>query len=125
MDVHFTCNINALGDTLYPKVRVRRTYVRKIGPRRQRKQRAPRRVVQSSSGYVNVDTVMRGVNLIKRGVNTNLVKMMIDGAVSLIPLAYNSLKNRIFGRKKEKQQHRVIIRQVISHRWVNIITKLL
>ena len=86
--------------TLYPtKVRIKRTYVRKIGPRRQRKQRAPKRQ-QTGSGYVNVNNLMRGLNLAKRGANTEFGKTITDGAVSLLSKAYKSIKNRVFGRKK-------------------------
>ena len=50
-------------DTLYPtKVRIRRTYVRKIGPRRQRK----RRQAQAGSGYVDSDKLMSGLSLAKK-----------------------------------------------------------
>ena len=45
---------------------------------------------------------MRGVNLVKRGANTDLGKMIIDDAVGFIPTAYNSIKRRIFGHKKTK-----------------------
>ena len=79
------------------KVRVKRTYKRKIGPRRERKQRAPRRAQQSGSGYVNqyvnAGNLMRGVNLVKRGANNDLGKMIIDDAVGFIPTAYyNSIE---------------------------------
>ena len=82
---------------LYPtKVWVKRTYKRKIGPRRERKQRTPRRARQSGSGYVNqyvnAGNLMRGVNLVKRGANNDLGKMIIDDAVGFIPTAYNSIK---------------------------------
>ena len=73
---------------LYPtKVRVERTYQQKIGLRRQRKQNAPRRVPQAGSGYGTADNAMRGVNLVKRGANTDLGKMIIDDAIGFIPTA--------------------------------------
>ena len=86
-------------ETLYPtKVRIRRTYVRKVGPRRQRKQRANKRQ-QTGSGYLDANNLMRGVNLTKRGANTELGKTIIDDALSLLPKAYKSIKYRVFGRK--------------------------
>ena len=90
-------------DMLYStRVRVKRTYKPKIGPRRQRKQRPPRRVLQSGSRYVNADNLMRGVNLVKRRANTDLRKMIIDDAIGFIPTAYNSIKRGTFGCKKIK-----------------------
>ena len=68
-------------DTLYPtKVRIRRTYVQKIGPRRQRK----RRRGQTGSGYVDSDKLMCRLNLAKRDANMELGKTIIDEAVSLL-----------------------------------------
>ena len=73
---------------LYPtKVRVERTYQQKIGLRRQRKQNAPRRVLEAGSEYGTADNAMRGVNLVKRGANTDLGKMIIDDAIGFIPTA--------------------------------------
>ena len=94
--------------TLYPtRVRIKRTYVRKIGPGRQRKQPAPKcQPAQTGSGYLDANNLMRGLNLAKRGENTEFGKAVIDDAVSLHLKAYKSIKNRLFGRKKRKQQHR-------------------
>ena len=82
--------------TLYPtKVRIKRTYVRKIGSRRQRKQQASKRKpAQTGSGYADANNL--------RGANTEFGKTIIDDAVSLLPKAYKSIKNRVFGRKKKK-----------------------
>ena len=90
-------------DTLYPtKVRIRRANVRKIGLRRQRK----RRQAQAGSGYVDSDILKGGLNLAKKGANTEFGKTIIDDAVGLLPRAYKSIKKRVFGRKKRKQHHR-------------------
>ena len=45
---------------------------------------------------------MRGLNLAKRGANTEFGKTVIDDAVSLLPRAYNSIKSKVFGRRKKK-----------------------
>ena len=83
---------------LYPtKVGIRRTYVRKIGPRRQRK----RRRAQTGSGYVDSGKLIRGLNLAKRGANTEFGKTIIDDAVGLLPKAYKLIK-KVFGCKKKK-----------------------
>ena len=37
---------------------------------------------------------MRGLNLAKRGANTEFGKTVIDDAVSLIPKAYKSIKKK-------------------------------
>ena len=80
-------------------VRIKRTYVQKIGPRKQRKRR---RHAQIGSGYVDLDKLMRGLNLAKRGANTQFGKTVIDDAVSLLLKAYKSIKKRLFGCKKKK-----------------------
>ena len=86
--------------TLSPtKVRIKRTYVRKIGPGRKRARKRP--AAQVGSGYVDANTIMNGKNLAKRGVNTDLGEMIIKDAVDFIPSAYNSLKIRILHRKKK------------------------
>ena len=68
-------------------VRIRKTYTQKIGLRRQREP------TQTRSGYVNANTLMNGINLTRKGANTDLGKMIIKDAVDFIPSAYNSLKN--------------------------------
>ena len=45
---------------------------------------------------------MRSLNLAKRGANAELGKIIIDDAVSLLPKAYKSIKNRVFGCKNKK-----------------------
>ena len=54
--------------SLYPtNVRIKRTYRRKIGPRRQRK---PRKKQQEGSGYIDSQNIIRGIDLGKRTTNT-------------------------------------------------------
>ena len=98
--------------SLYPKnVRIRRTYTRKIGPRRQRK---PRKKQQEINGYIDSQNIIRGIDLGKRAANTGIDlekraantevgRMIVNDVVSLIPKGYKALKNKLFRRKK--QQH--------------------
>ena len=106
--------------SLYPKnVRIKRTYRRKIGPRRQRK---PRKKQQEGSGYIDSQNILRGIDLGKRAANTGIDlgkraantgidlgkraantevgRMIIDDVVSLIPKGYKALKNKLFRHKK-------------------------
>ena len=98
------------------KVRIKRTYVRKTGPKRQKKRRA-----QTGSGYLDA-ILMRGINLAERGANTELGKTIIDDAVGLLPKAYNSII-QVFGCKKNRKQHhqQVIIRPTLHLRLNTII----
>ena len=80
--------------SLYPtNVRIKITYRRKIGPRRQRK---PRKKQQEGSGYIDSQNIIRGINLGKRAANTGIDlgkraantevgRMIVDDVVSLIP----------------------------------------
>ena len=93
--------------SLYPtNVRIKRTYRRKIGPRRQRKLRKKQ---QEGSGYIDSQNIIRGIaantgtDLGKRAANTEVGRMIVDDVVSLIPKDYNALKNKLFRHKK--QQH--------------------
>ena len=89
-------------------VRTKRTYRRKIGPRRQRK---PRKKQQEGSGYIDSQNIIRGIDLGKRAANTGIDlgkraantevgRMIVDDVVSLIPKGYKALKNKLFRRKK-------------------------
>ena len=83
----------------YPtKVRIRRTYIRKIGPTRQRQHR--QRQQQQGSGYVNSQNLMKGISLGKKAADSEVGCMVKDNAISLLPRAYRSIKNRLFKRKK-------------------------
>ena len=84
--------------TLYPtKVRIQRTYVRKIRLRQQRRRRSG---AQTGSGYLHANTVMRGINLAKPGANSDLGKMVIKDTMDLVPSAYRSIRNRFFRKKR-------------------------
>ena len=76
------------------KVRIKRTYTRKIGPRKERKRK------QKGSGYVNSEDLMHGLNLPKKGANTEFDKIVINDVISLLPNAYKSIKNRALDVKK-------------------------
>ena len=84
------------GVLYHTKVRIKRTYTRKIGPRRQRKRK------QQRGGYVNSQNLMRRLNLAKRGANTEFGKTVTDDAISLLPKPNKSLKHKVFGRKKKE-----------------------
>ena len=84
--------------SLYPtNVRIKRTYRRKIGPRRQRR---PRKKQQEGSGYIDSQNLKRGIDLGKRAANTEVGRMIVDDVVSLIPKGYEALKKKLFRRKK-------------------------
>ena len=77
-------------------VQVAQTYVRKIGPTRQRRRRG-----QTGRG-INQGIIMTGLNLPIRGAETDLGKMIIKDATDFVPTAYTSLKNRLL--KKNLRQ---------------------
>ena len=95
--------------SLYPtNVRIKRTYRRKIGPRRQRK---PRKKEQKGSEYINSQNIIRGIDLGKgaantgihlgkRAANTEVGHMIVNDVVSSILKSYKALKNKLFRRKK-------------------------
>ena len=85
--------------TLYPtNIRIKKTYTQKIGPRRQRKPRKNQQ--QEGSGYIDSQSIIRGINLGKRAANTEVGRMIVDGVVGLIPRGYKVLKNKLFKCKK-------------------------
>ena len=85
--------------TLYPtNVRIKRTYTRKIGPRRQRKSRKKQ---QEASGYIDSQNIIKSINLGKRAADTELGRMIVDDVMGLIPRGYKALKNKLFRRKKD------------------------
>ena len=72
--------------SLYPtNVRIKRTYTRKIGPRRQRK---PRKKQRERSGYIDSQNIIRGIDIGKRAAKTEV------GRMSLIPKGYKALKKK-------------------------------
>ena len=90
--------------SLYPtNVRIKRTYMRKIDPRRQRKPR--KRQQQKGSGYIDAQNIIRGINLGKRAANTEVGHMVVDDVVGLIRRGYKTLKNKLFKRKKKNSNN--------------------
>ena len=84
---------------LYPtNVRIKRTYTRKIGPRGQRKSRKKQQ--QEGSGCIDLQNIIKGINLGKRAADTEVGHMIVDDVMSLIPRSYKALKNKPFRRKK-------------------------
>ena len=95
--------------SLYPtNFRIKRTYTRKIGPRRQRTKKT---VQQEGSGCIDSQNIIRGIDLGKRAANTGIDlgkraaktevgRMIVDDVVSFIPKGYKTLKNKLFRRKK-------------------------
>ena len=80
-------------------VRVRRTCVRKIGPRRQRKRRQ-----QAGRGLLPSEAPLSSAfDLTKRAENSKLGKMIIKDAIIFVPTAYSKIKNR-FKKKITKKQ---------------------
>ena len=73
--------------SLYPtNARIKKTYTRKIGPRRQRKPRKKQQ--QEGSGYIDSQNIISGINLGKRAANTEVGHMLVDDVVALIPRGY-------------------------------------
>ena len=93
--------------TLAPtNVKIKITYRRSIGPRRQRlryfgPRRQRRRRQQPQQGTCIETNVIRGLNLGKKAADTELGRMIVDDEVSLTPKAYKKLKKKLF-RKKNK-----------------------
>ena len=79
-------------------IRVRRAYVRKIGPRRQRKRRK-----QGGRGLLLSKALLSlAFDLTKREGNSKLGQMIIKRAIDFVPTAYAKIKNR-FKKKKTKK----------------------
>ena len=78
------------------RVRMARTYVRKIGPRRQRISRIGprnrRRRRQQAGAGLDLTTA---INLGRNAAGSKLGKMMINDAIDYIPTAYKKIKNKI------------------------------
>ena len=90
-------NRHALAPT---QVRVVRTYVRKIGPRRHRIRRlGPRnwqiRRQQVGAG-LDLSTI---IDLSRKAAGSKLGKMIINDAIDYIPTAYKKIKNKITNKK--------------------------
>ena len=82
------------------QVRIARTYVRKIGQRRQRirnigpRNRRKRRQ-QTGAGL----DIAAAIDLGKRTAGSKLGKMMINDAIDYIPMVYKKIKNKITNKK--------------------------
>ena len=77
-----------------------RTYVRKIGPRRQRIRRfGPRnkrkRRQQAGTGL----EIVTAIDLGKRTASSKLGKMMINDTIDYIPIAYKKIENKTSNKK--------------------------
>ena len=93
-------------------IRIKRTSPRAIGPRQQRlKYFGPRnQCKQRQQGAGVQDNVIRGINLGKQAADTELGRMIIDDAVSLIRkriknLKINFLKEKINRLLQRQQQY--------------------
>ena len=82
------------------RVKIARTYNRKIGPRQQRIRRIGprnrRRRRQQACAELDLSTV---IDVGRKAAGTKLGKMMINDAIEYIPEAYNKIKNKITNKK--------------------------
>ena len=81
---------NALPKT----VTIRRTYVRKIGPRKQQEQKN-----QTGHRMPTQDLIATAIGLRKKSAKSNLGKMIIKDAINYVPTGYKKLKNKIKNKK--------------------------
>ena len=77
------------------RVRIARTYVRKIGPRKQKIRRLEpekqrRRRQQASRGF----EIATAFDLGKKSVGSSIGKMLINDAIDYIPTAYKNIKKK-------------------------------
>ena len=81
-------------------VKITRTYVRKIGPRRQRIRRiCPKnrqKIRQQAGAGLDLSTA---IDLGRKATGSKLGKMMINDAIDYIPTAYKRIKNKITNKK--------------------------
>lgn len=82
------------------RVRIARTYVGKIGPRKQKIRRLEpekqrRRRQQASRGF----EIATAFDLGKKSVGSSIGKMLINDAIDYIPTAYKNIKNKIKNKK--------------------------
>ena len=77
---------------LPPNVRVRRKYVRKIGPRKQRK----RRRNQVKRGLILNEVLLKtAFNIGKKALGSNFGKMLVKEGIDHLPTMYEKTKKRI------------------------------
>ena len=86
-------------------MKIRRTYRCSIGPKRQRlRYFGPRRQCrhrqQPQQGTGIETNVIRGINLGKKAADTELERMIVDDAVSLIRKVYKKQKKKAIWEKK-------------------------
>lgn len=105
---------------LPPNVRIARTYVQKIGPKRQRKHRA-----QRGKGLLIPPQAVLSVALDmgKRAGNNELGQMIIKNAIDFIPTAYTKIKNKLFKRKENRAVVAVVV-AVELLTLIHILTKI-
>ena len=115
--------------TLAPKnVKIRRTYGRSIGPRQQGlryfgPRRQSRRREQPQQGTAIETNVIRGLNIGKKAAGTELGRMIVDDAVSLIPKAYKKLKKSYLGKKINRDLIRIfmhlhnLLKKLTKYEW--------
>ena len=83
-------------------IRIMRKYVRKIGPRRQRKRRGQR----GRSFAIPSQTILStALEMGKKAGKTDLGQMVIKDAIDLVPTAYTKIKNKLF-KSKQKASNR-------------------
>ena len=83
-------------DKLPERVRIRRTYIRKIGPRRQKIRR-----IGPTNQHRRRQQVGRGLDLStaidvgRRAAGSRLGKIMINDAIDYLPTAYKKIKTKL------------------------------
>ena len=82
-------------------IRIARTYVRKIGPRRQRIRRiGSRNSLRGQQDSAGLD-LSTAIDLGRKTAGSKLGKMIINDAIDYIPTAYKKRKNKITNKKVE------------------------
>ena len=81
-------------ERLPERVKIRRTYVRKTGPRRQRIRR-----IGSRNQVGRALDLSMAIDLARRAAGSRLGKIMINNAIEYIPTAHKKIKNKIKTKK--------------------------
>ena len=80
-------------------VKISRTYVRKIGPRKQRIRKiGPTTRRQQADARLDLSTA---IDLGRKAAGPKLGKMMINDALDYIPMTYKKIRNKITNKKVE------------------------
>ena len=91
------------------RVKIRRIYVRKIGPRRQRIRRIGPRDQHGRRQQVGRGLdLSTAIDLDKRAAGSRLGKMMINDAIDYILTAYKKIKNKKQKTKKKRKRKAVL-----------------